>query len=314
MKTGVSPFWRRLRAVLRRREPPPAAIFHSAWKHHSVVNVSFVDRRHSLHNVECRIHDIRKGRVNLELVLPMRATLLERGRCSLYFKLSPAVLKREFGITASPRQNGFLCRASLIPGTADPRGDVRELSVEMPRSYTRRELRRHERYRLFSGQVAGAGLWIPARAGTEAVADPPGMTGRQYVAHLVDLSAGGAKATLEDVEFFDEFSCLDESRLLLRLRLNLTSGERLDTFLLCRCVSSSYSIRLRRLTLLLQFLSPCAPSGAEPAELPEAADATAETGDRGTDKNGISVIRRWLAADYDRLAAGAPADAGTGGD
>lgn len=303
MKTTGTPFWRRLRAALRRREPPPAAVFQSAWKHHSVVNVCFVDRRHSLHNVECLIHDIRKGRVNLELVLPMRATLLERGRCSLYFKLPPAALKREFGIRSSPGQNGFLCRASLVPGTINARGDVRDISVEMPRSYTRRELRRHERYRVFSGQVADAGLWIPARADAGAAPGLPGA-GRQYAVHLVDISAGGAKAILEDVEFFDEFTLLDESRLLLRLSLNLTSGERLDTFLLCRSVNSSYSIRLRRLTLLLQFLSPRAPSD----------QGAAADNDAGTDRNGIAIIRHWLAADYDHLTAAEPAGSGVGGD
>lgn len=300
MKTNGSPFWRRLRAVLRRREPQPAAIFHSAWKHHSVVNVGFVDRRYSLHNVECLIHDIRKGHINLQFVLPLRATLLERGRCSLYFKLPPAVLKREFGIRSGPGQNGFLCRSSMAPGAIDARGDVRDISVEMPRSYTRRELRRHERYRVFSGQVADAGLWILAKADAGAASDPPGGAGRQYAAHLVDISAGGAKTILEDVEFFDEFTLLDKSRLLLRLSLNLTSGERLDTFLLCRCVSSSYSIRLQRLTLLLQFLSPCAPSDGNAAELP------GDTDDGGTDRNGIAAIRHWLAADYARLKADAP--------
>ena len=311
MKTN--PFWRRLRAALRRREPPPAAIFQSAWKHQAMVSVSFVDRRRSLHNVECRIHDIRKGRVNLELVFPLRAALLERGRCALYFKLPPAVLKREFGIRSSPGQNGFLCRSSLIPGTIDARGDVRDISVEMPRGYTRRELRRHERYRVFSGQVDDAGLWIPARTAPGAPPDLPG-TGRQYAVRLVDISAGGAKAILEDVEFFDEFTLLDESRLLLRLSLNLTSGERLDTFLLCRCVSSSYSIRLRRLTLLLQFLSPCAPPDHGAAELSTDMDAAAATGDEETDRSGIAVIRPWLAADYERLTAGGPEGSKHGGD
>ena len=59
---------------------------------------------------------------------------------------------------------------------------------------------------------------------------------------------------IEKTDYLEELANVDQKTFLLRLGLNIVPGEVLDTYIICGCVGSNYSIEQRRFTLRLSFL------------------------------------------------------------
>lgn len=312
-RSGRRSFWQRIRAAFSRRDAAPAAVVHSAWKHNALVNLSVVDQERTVRNVDCRILGIRRQRIILHADEAQAMRLTDRSKCFLYFKLTPAVLRRELGFSSQPEQNGFLCR-STIAGLG-PDAATGQISVLMPEEYTRRELRHHERYQLFDGMVVGATLeFMPLAPGPLAAA--PVACARHDV-RLLNISAGGARIVLDDVDFLDGFSHLEERGLILRLLLANGGGRagQRHMALHCRCVGSHYTIRSRRLSILAQFLSQCPGQDSPSRDALPAASCPRVAGcgpDARASADGIPAIHDWTVSDYGRLRAACSPGAAAG--
>ncbi len=263
-------FFKNLCRAFLRSDPPPAAIFKHVYRNRERVSLSFIDKQRLLRNLSCHIKAIRANSLLLDFQSPLSANLFNQEKCHLYFKLPNEIIKNKLHIKQNPEQNGFLCKSNILSlGIADDAGNVRQVRVKMPQKYIRRELRRHERYNVFSEIASKACLYFLPRDDVEVSGNGGSDTGtaKFFEPHLADISAGGAKVIIEQVDFLDEFAILDSYRLLLKLPLNASLGEKLDAWLACRCVKSNYSINLRRFSLRLEFISPKLPDPLMPSLL-----------------------------------------------
>lgn len=247
----------RLRRAFRYGDPAVEAVLVAAGRRDCPVNLSYVDRERILRNLGCEISSVRKTRIVLRLDEEQPAESFNHEKCYIYFKLPENALKK-LGFTKKLEQNGFLCKSYIQDCEADENGAITRVHIAPPKSYVRRELRSHERYRIFSGMIADAALWV-MRDGDDGHFIPgepdfsckPGEAGSL---RIINISAGGAKVVIEKTDFLEELSSVGQKNLLLRLGLNIVPGEVLDTYIVCCCVGSNYSIKQRRFTLRLRFL------------------------------------------------------------
>lgn len=247
----------RIRKVFRYGDASIEEVLVAAGRLGCAVNLSYVDRNRVLRNLNCHVSSIRKNRVMLKLDDSQPASDFNQEKCYIYLKLPPAAMER-LHFTRDPKQNGFLCKSSIVECFADEEGMTRKVAIAMPRGYIRRELRSHERYRVFSGMLADAALWIMDGAqGGQFIARDPDFTcspGMPSSLRIVNISAGGARVIIEKTDYLEELANVDQKTFLLRLGLNIVPGEVLDTYIICGCVGSNYSIQQRRFTLRLSFL------------------------------------------------------------
>lgn len=284
-----------IRGIFWHGLPPPSAIFKMALRFSIPINVSFIDRERLPGNVSCKMEGLQKDRVFLKMLHPLPAAFFTREKCNLFLKFPQAVLREKLGIRCDLSQNGFLSRSRIVDCDCDSKGYSRHLCVSLPEQCSRREFRRHERYRILSGMISRADLWFLEGRG-EPRPDNPDFSyqqGRLCPLRLVNISAGGAKVVLDKLDFLDEFATIERAQLLLRLTLALPDNESQNTWLICRCVNSSYSIKLRRLTLRLQFLMPGNPfqDAALAGDMAQLSEKQAED-----DAHlGIPALKMWLA-------------------
>ena len=247
----------RIRKVFRHGDASVEEVLVAAGRLGCPVNLRYVDRNRVLRNLNCHVSSIRKNRVMLKLDDSQAASVFNQEKCYIYLKLPPAAMEK-LHFVRDPKQNGFLCKSSIAECFPDEEDVTRKVAIAMPRSYIRRELRSHERYRVFSGMLADAALWImDGVQGGQFVARDPDFTcnpGMPSSLRIVNISAGGARVIIEKTDYLEELANVDQKTFLLRLGLNIVPGEVLDTYIICGCVGSNYSIEQRRFTLRLSFL------------------------------------------------------------
>lgn len=247
----------RIRKVFRHGDASVEEVLVAAGRLGCPVNLSYVDRNRVLRNLNCHVSSIRKNRVMLKLDDSQAASVFNQEKCYIYLKLPPAAMEK-LHFVRDPKQNGFLCKSSIAECFPDEEDVTRKVAIAMPRSYIRRELRSHERYRVFSGMLADAALWImDGVQGGQFVARDPDFTcnpGMPSSLRIVNISAGGARVIIEKTDYLEDLANVDQKTFLLRLGLNIVPGEVLDTYIICGCVGSNYSIEQRRFTLRLSFL------------------------------------------------------------
>lgn len=248
-------FRERIRRVLHYGDPDAETVL-MACPPDCPVNLDFVDHERKLRNLGCRIGEVSRNGVLLRLDEPLSASNFNNEKCHIYFKLPPDALER-LCFAHEPEQNGFLFKSILLD--CETFGEIDAISIALPRSYTRRELRSHERYRMPQNMVADANLWImPSTASAALINREPSFRlapGEAASLRIINLSAGGARLSIENTDFLEELTNLDQKNLLLRLALNLSNGQTLENYIICGCVGSNYNIRLRRHTLRLRFLN-----------------------------------------------------------
>ena len=190
----------RIRKVFRHGDASVEEVLVAAGRLGCPVNLSYVDRNRVLRNLNCHVSSIRKNRVMLKLDDSQAASVFNQEKCYIYLKLPPAAMEK-LHFVRDPKQNGFLCKSSIAECFPDEEDVTRKVAIAMPRSYIRRELRSHERYRVFSGMLADAALWImDGVQGGQFVARDPDFTcnpGMPSSLRIVNISAGGARVIIE---------------------------------------------------------------------------------------------------------------------
>lgn len=269
----------RISRFFRSRGPSAAAVFQTAFRHGATLRLRFIDKNRSVHDLDCHIQSIKNRKIFLALVHPLACSLFNGEKCLIHFKISREILKRELGIRRDPGQNAFFCNSGINFCEGDQDGMTQIIRINMPKNLIRREWRHYPRFNVSSSMIPAAFIslkdMIPRQNEKE---DEP-----YFAARLINISAGGAKVILEDTEYLDAFVKIDKSKLLLRLSLNILGGSLLDVWVPCECVSSSYSIQQRKLTMHLRFLAMDAPKQNS------AGDMIKDTAD-------LSFLQRWLKA------------------
>lgn len=238
--------------------PRTFAVLNAAHKHDAGVSLFFVDRQRQLENVICYIKSVKKNTILLKCRKNFLPDILNNEKCSIYFKLPYDVIVNTLKLPSATARYGFLCKSRIINNTLNKETGACEILIETPTHYIQRELRRFERVYPSLQMVKGLGLWMPfARLPAHPqLAGPPDFAYNASLPpqlRLVNISAGGARVQLDKVEFLEQFNNLDGKEMLLLVSLHIGSGKHISLLTVCKCVESTYSIILRRLTLRLQF-------------------------------------------------------------
>ena len=155
----------RIRKVFRHGDASVEEVLVAAGRLGCPVNLSYVDRNRVLRNLNCHVSSIRKNRVMLKLDDSQAASVFNQEKCYIYLKLPPTAMEK-LHFVRDPKQNGFLCKSSIAECFPDEEDVTRKVAIAMPRSYIRRELRSHERYRVFRAclRMPRSGSWMESRA------------------------------------------------------------------------------------------------------------------------------------------------------
>ena len=140
--------------------------------------------------------------------------------------------------------------------------------------------------------VKAAGLWLPFSRLPEnqlqfGTPDFMYREGCPSQLRLVNISAGGARVQLDQVDFLEEFNNMDGKQVMLLVSLYKTGNKHFSVLAVCKCVESAYSIILRRLTLRLQF-----------RQLWECSEEELSQRWRPVDKEGVHAILDWVNNDF----------------
>lgn len=235
-------------------------IINAAVKHDVGMSLFFVDRQRQLENVICYIKSVKKNRIILRSRKNFLPDILNNEQCSLYFKLPYNVVVEDLKLPVSSARQGFLCKSRIISNSLDKHTKACEILIVMPTQYVQRELRRHERVYPSPAMIKGAGLWLPFSRLPEKQSQfgTPDFILRNDCptsqVRLVDISAGGARVQIDKVDFLEEFKNMDGRQLLLLVSIYKIGNKHFSVLTACKCIESSYSVILRRLTLRLNFV------------------------------------------------------------
>lgn len=247
----------RISRVFHHGAPSAEAVLVAAGRFGCPVNLSYVDKERILRNLGCLVSSIRKNRVTLKLDEAQPGDYFNHEKCYIYFKLPETALEK-LRLAKEPAYKGFLCKSSILDCKTGDDGLARKLEISLPRDYIRRELRSHERYRIFSGMMADAALWILSGKDGHIMSRKPDFSchpdGQGPSLRIINISTGGARVIIDKTDYLEELASAGQKTFLLRLGLNIVPGEVLDTFIVCGCVGSNYCIGQRRFTLRLRFL------------------------------------------------------------
>lgn len=256
--------WERIKKIFaasspHRHLPRPRTVLDAALKHNAGVSLFFVDRQRQLENVICYIQSVEKNRIVLKSRKNFLPDILNNEKCSIYFKLPYEVIVNDLKLPPASARLGFLCKSRIISNSLNKETRACEIEIAMPLLYIQRELRRHERVYPSRSIVKAVELWLPPSRLPEnerqlGEADFSCREENAQQLGLVNISAGGARVQIDQVEFLDEFNNMDGKDLLLRITLLKLGNKQFSVLALCRCVESAYSIILQRLSLRLQFL------------------------------------------------------------
>ncbi len=273
-------------------QPRPYAVIHAAFKHDAGVSLFFVDRQRQLENVICYIKSVKKNRILLRSRKNFLPDILNNEKCSIYFKLPYDVIVNDLKLPSATARYGFLCKSRIISNGINKETRACEISICMPDQYIQRELRKYERVYPSLGMVKAAGLWLPFSRLPEnqlqfGTPDFMYREGCPSQLRLVNISAGGARVQLDKVEFLEEFNNMDGKQVMLLVSLCKAGIKHFSVLAVCKCVESTYSIILRRLTLRLQF-----------RQLWECSEEDPNQRWRPVDKEGVPAILDWINNDF----------------
>ena len=283
----------RLLPFRQREASLPLRLLRTAARHRSTVQLFLLGQQRQMENIPCKIERVDKQSLVLRHAGPWPTDCPGRGQCSLYFKLPLAAHLYLPGLTSSRAHEGFLCQTRIMEGRPQPDGGMR-LHLRLPATALQRELRRHDRYFISPGCVEMLELWLPWDPPSAGLpADLPtdssasfNASRRQARLRLVNLSAGGAKLQIDNVDFTEDLANMDLKQALIRLQLRGLHQPQPESWLLCRCVESRYNIHLSRLVLRLSFC--------------QYRDARADNWD-SVGEQGVAVLQHWLAQDHAAL-------------
>ncbi|WP_165070171.1 hypothetical protein [Desulfovibrio sp. ZJ200] len=239
-------------------QPRTLAVLNAAYKHDAGVSLFFVDRQRQLENVICYIKAVKKNTILLKSRKHFLPDILNNEKCSIYFKLPYDIIVNNLKLPSNTARYGFLCKSRIISNTLNKETGACEILIETPGRYIQRELRRFERVYPSLQMVKGLGFWLPF-ARLPAYPQQAGPPDFVYTGELppqlrlINISAGGARVQVDKVEFLEQFNSLDGKEVLLLISLYISSGRHISELTVCKCIESTYSIILRRLTLRLQF-------------------------------------------------------------
>ena len=285
-----------------RKSPSPLRLLRTAARHGCTVQLFLLGQQRQMENIPCHIERVDKQGLILRHAGPWPADCPGRGQCSMYFKLPLTAHLFVSGLTGSRAHEGFLCQSRIMQDSPQPDGSMR-LHLRLPATALQRELRHHERHFIHPDCVERLELWLPWDSPlAELPADGSASfsaTHGQTRLRLVNLSAGGAKLQIDNVDFTENLANMDLKQAMIRLQLRGLHQAQPESWLLCRCVESRYNISLSRLVLRLSFC--------------QYRDAGASSW-HNIEEQGVAVVQHWLAQDYTALlkAPASPAKPQTG--
>ena len=266
------------------------AVLSAALTHQVCVEVLFTDRNRQMDNVYCRIMALNAKSLLLVSTTKFLPDALNGEQCLLYFNLPRALLVNTFKMSPSQARSGFLCKTRIIHNRLEPETRLCEIEVAMPQAYVQRSLRKHERVFPAPGMVKTIDLWLrgklPRHWRELGPADFIFRADEPSRLKLVNVSAGGARIEVEEVEESERYRKLTGTQMLLSIVLSGPGRKRCIAPVVCHCVESLYSVTLRRLSLRLRFIqvwqTNCCGHG---------------TWDRVAE-DGVAALRDWINNDF----------------
>lgn len=276
------------------KKPSIGAVLDAAFAHQVCVEILFINRNRQLDNVYCRIRKMRRSSVLLVCSVNFLPDALNGEQCLIHFNLPRALLVHTFKMSAVEARQGFLCKTHIIHNHVDPESRQCEIEISRPEAYVQRELRKHERIFPSAGMVRSVDLWLRGRLPAHwRDLGAPDFTFREDSSgqlRLVNISAGGARLEMGDVEEADRYHRLSGTQMLLCVVLNRPGRKRCVAPVVCQCVEGLYSATMRRLALRLRFIQVWLTDS-------DGQGAWARVGDEG-----VQSINDWIANDYSLLA------------
>ena len=275
------------------KKPSVGMVLEAAFVHRVCVEVLFINRNRQMDNVYCRIQSIGQSGIQLVSNINFLPDALNGEQCLIYFNLPRTFLVHAFKMPLSEARKGFLCKTHIIHNHLDQENRQCEIKVGRPDIYVQRALRKHERVFPSSGMVRSVDLWLRGKLpshwrelGSSDFSfreDNPGQL------RLVNISAGGARLEMEDVDAKDHYHRLTGTQMLLCVVLNRPGRKRCVAPVVCQCVEGLYSATLRRLALRLRFVQVWL------------TDSDGQGAWVKVDNEGVQVLHDWIVDDYSLL-------------
>ncbi|MDD4702388.1 MAG: hypothetical protein PHI96_09225 [Desulfovibrio sp.] len=276
-------------------QAPPAKIsvgglLSAALKYQICVEILFTARNRQMDDVYCRIKALREKSILLTSGINFLPDALNGEQCLIYFNLPYSLLVNTFKMPQKLARMGFMCKSRIIHNSLDPESRDCEIEIDLPQIYVQRSLRRHERVFPTPLMVRAVDLWLRGKlprhwrelgpSDFSFKADGPSRL------RLINVSAGGARIEVDEVEEEARFHKLTGAQILLCVVLNRPGLKRCVTPVVCQCVEGLYSGTLRRLSLRLRFV-----------QVWQTDSHGMGTWDR-VDDEGVPPLRDWVNDDF----------------
>lgn len=280
------------RLSLRYRHVQPGKILLTVQNQHLLLRLFFVDRQRQLENVACDVVYLSPTKVILKSNKRFLPDVLKAERCSLYVKIPHHITEKYIGIVNPAVRHGFLFKSRILANYVDPVTKHCIIEIAMPHSYVQRDLQRHERVSPTALMLKEISLWL---CGKQLPSSPgnllaPAFSYRDGEAnpsvHLVNLSAGGLRVQLDNLNGFENPKRDLNRPIVMCLVLYKPMRKELVVWAVCNCIKVHFSPQLKILTLFLKYVR----VWDEPEE-----------GGRGwvpVEREGLAAIENWVDNDY----------------
>lgn len=280
------------RFSLRYRRVQPAKILLAAQKHGLLLRLFFVDRQRQLENVACDIIYLSPGKIVLKSNKRFLPDVLKGERCSLYVKIPHSIAQKSIGLFNPAVRHGFLFKSRILANYVDQVSRQCIVELALPHKYVQRDLQRHERVNPTTLMLKEISLWVcekrlpcsPNELLTPAFSYVNGNA--HPCIQLINLSAGGLRVQLENLEGFENPKRDLNRPLVLHLVLYKPMRKELSVWVVCTCVKVHFSPQLKILTLFLRH----ARTWDDPDE--------GGSGWLTVNREGVAAIENWVDNDY----------------
>lgn len=275
------------------KKPLLGTLLGAAFARQVCIEVLFTSRNRQMDDVYCRIKEMRPSSILLVSNASFLPDVLNDEQCLVYFNLPRALLIHRFKMSAAEARQGFLCKTRIIHNHVDPESRQCKIEIGMPDAYVQRELRRHERIFPSVGMVRSVDLWLRGRLPSHwrelGEPDFSFREGSPGQLRLVNISAGGARLEMDDVDEAERYHRLSNTQMLLCIVLNRPGRKRCTAPVVCQCVEGLYSATLRRLALRLRFVQVWLTDS-------DGQGSWARVGNEG-----VQILNDWIIDDYSML-------------
>lgn len=277
---------------LRYRRVQPGKILLVVHKQHLLLRLFFVDRQRQLENVACDVIYLSPKKLILKSSKRFLPDVLKGERCSLYVKIPHNITEKYLGIVNPAVRHGFLFKSRILANYVDPLSKQCTIEIGMPHKYVQRDLQRHERVSPTPLMLKELSLWLcgkqlpssPQKLFTPAFSYHDGEANPSV--HLVNLSAGGLRVQLDNLDGFENPKRDLNRPIVICLVLYKPMRKELVVWAVCNCIKVHFSPQLKILTLFLKYVR----VWDDPDE-----------GGRGwlpVGRDGLAAIENWVDNDY----------------